>query len=500
VTTPDPPRGKRPPARGARKSAGKQARPRARSPKPADSAQTAETALAQSTESAAEDVRVVEGATRAHDGTIDGERPAPGEGLATPPGTSATVDQDREPAQRPADVSAEPRPSIERPAAGPLDREAAVALIEGADVLVNQGEYEQAAIIYTRVIGHRDADLHVAALLGLAECRFRLNEEEAALQAWIVATQAPETPLTWIAWKRLAAARVREGNLGSAARAYREAERRAPMSERAEIASRLGWLNKELGNERAAQGYFGRARTGGIGVPVASYLILAVTIGIGIATYITPSGAVLIDLLGLDKARVAAGDLYRLVSVVLVHSPVVPLHLIGNMYALFLVGPIVEALYGRALFVAVYVLTAAAASTASYVLVPDDSVGASGAIFGLFGLLFVALRVYRPVLGRQARGLTGQIGLLIALNLVLGLGLGSGVIDNAAHIGGLLAGSWIGLLIRPRGAPTQPAPWQVHDGREGRGPARDWLLAALGIGLLLSLIAIGLTLGPARPG
>jgi membrane associated rhomboid family serine protease len=392
----------------------------------------------------------------------------------------------------------EGRPLIERPAAGPLDREAAVALIEGADVLVNQGEYEQAAIIYTRVIGHHDADLHVAALLGLAECRFRLDEEEAALQAWIVATQAPETPLTWLAWKRLAAARVREGNLPSAARAYREAERRAPMSERAEIESRLGWLNKELGYERAAQGYFSRARAGGVGVPVATYVILAITIGIGVSTYLTPSGGVLIGLLGLDKAAVASGELYRLVTVVLVHSPVVPLHLAGNMYALFLVGPIVEALYGRVLFVAIYLLTAAAASTASYVVFPEDSVGASGAIFGLFGLLFVALRVYRPVLGRQARNLAGQIGILIALNLFLGLAVGSGVIDNAAHVGGLLAGGWIGLLVRPRGAPTQPAPWQFPGGQESRGIARDWLIAILGIGLLLALIAIGLTLGPAR--
>jgi membrane associated rhomboid family serine protease len=397
-----------------------------------------------------------------------------------------------------APLGAEARPLIDRPAAGPLDRDAAVALIEGADVLVNQGEYEQAAIIYTRVIGHHDADLHVAALLGLAECRFRLDEDEAALQAWIVATQAPETPLTWLAWKRLAAARVREGNLPSAARAYREAERRAPMSERAEIASRLGWLNKEMGYDRAAQGYFSRARAGGAGIPVATYTILAITIGIGVATYVTPSGGVLIGLLGLDKAAVAAGELYRLVTVVLVHSPVVPLHLAGNMYALFLVGPLVEALYGRLLFVGIYMLAAAAASTASYVVFPEDSVGASGAIFGLFGLLFVALRVYRPVLGRQAGSLGAQIGVLIVLNLFLGLAVGSGVIDNAAHVGGLLAGGWIGLLIRPRGAPTQPAPWQVPAGQESRGVARDWLVAILGIGLLLALIAIGLTIGPAR--
>lgn len=396
-------------------------------------------------------------------------------------------------------------PTIERRlpparlAAGPLDRPAAVALIEGADVLVSQGEFEQAAIIYTRVIGHRDADLHVAALLGLAECRFRLDEDEAALQAWIVATQAPETPLTWLAWKRLAAARVREGNLPSAARAYREAERRAPMSERAEIASRLGWLNKEMGDERAAGRYFRRARAGGIGVPVATYVILAITVGIGVTTYLSPDGQVLLGLFGLDKAAVAAGEVYRLVSVVLVHSPIVPLHLIGNMYALYLVGPIVEGLYGRVWFAAIYLLTAATASAASYVFVADDSVGASGAIFGLFGLLFVGLRMYKPVLGRQARNLAGQIGLLVVLNLILGFGLGAGVIDNAAHVGGLLAGGWFGLVLRPRGAPTRAVPWQVQGvtAQSERRPPVEWLVALLAVALVLAVIAIGLNLGPA---
>ena len=70
---------------------------------------------------------------------------------------------------------------------------------------------------------------------------------EAALQAWIAATQAPENALTWRAWKALAAARVRSDDVAGAARAYREAARRAPQSEQAEMQSRIGWLSKELG-------------------------------------------------------------------------------------------------------------------------------------------------------------------------------------------------------------------------------------------------------------
>ena len=96
-------------------------------------------------------------------------------------------------------------------------------------------------------MGHPDPNIHVAGLLGLADSRYRLDDEEGALQSWIVATQAPETPLTWQAWVALAGARVRQGDLAGATRSYREATR-APPDEQPAIASRLGWLNKEMGN------------------------------------------------------------------------------------------------------------------------------------------------------------------------------------------------------------------------------------------------------------
>ena len=61
--------------------------------------------------------------------------------------------------------------------------------------------------------------------------------------------------------------------------------------------------------------------------------------------------------------------------------------------------------------------------------------------------------VHKPALGRQARSLTAQIGMLIVINLVFGFAL-SGTIDNAAHIGGLLCGAWLGLVVAPRGTQT----------------------------------------------
>src|SRR5919106_4288315 len=110
-------------------------------------------------------------------------------------------------------------------------------LLQQAREAAERGEYELAAQLYSRLIGNQDPNLHVAALLGLGDARYRLDDEEGALQSWIVATQAPETPLTWQAWVALAGARVRQGDLAAATRAYREAARRAPPVEQPQIAS-----------------------------------------------------------------------------------------------------------------------------------------------------------------------------------------------------------------------------------------------------------------------
>ncbi|MDQ3493583.1 MAG: rhomboid family intramembrane serine protease [Chloroflexota bacterium] len=348
---------------------------------------------------------------------------------------------------------------------GPLSRPAAVALLAQAWDLAMASEYEQAAAAYGRLVGNADPEVHVAALLGSAEAKYRLDDEAAALQDWIVATQAPETSNTWRAWKALAAARVREGDVPAAARAYREAERRAPSEERPEISSRLGWLSKEMGEERSSERHFSRSRTGVMPTPLVTWAILAVTVGIGLAQL--PYGGSQADpwiaVLGLIKPLVADGELWRLVTVTLVHGGLI--HLGFNMYALFIVGPLVEGLYGSPRFALIYVLTAAAGSAASFVFSPGAiSVGASGAVFGLFGMLLVSDRVHKPALTRGARNLTGQIGMLIAINLFLGFSIPN--IDNAAHIGGLLAGAWLGFVLVPRDA-TLSSFWQ----RPGAQPA-----------------------------
>src|SRR5687768_4876723 len=210
------------------------------------------------------------------------------------------------------------------------------ALLESAQRAAAVGDYEQAAALYARGVGNPDPQLHVAALLGLADARYRLDDEAGALQAWLTATVAPETPLAWRAWVALAGARVREGDNVGAARAYREAEARAPADERPAIQARLGWLNKEMGNSGTASRYFGRAR-GGF-TPVVTYSIIAVTVVVSLLEGSSVGGQSLLEVLWLDKEAVQQGEYWRLLTVMLVHDPRLILHLLMNMYALWIVG------------------------------------------------------------------------------------------------------------------------------------------------------------------
>jgi membrane associated rhomboid family serine protease len=396
-----------------------------------------------------------------------------------------------------------PTPSSDPGRAGPLDPAIAVGLLQRAQTLAEQGDWQLAANTFARVVGNNDPNLHVAALLGLAECRYRMDDEPGAVQCWISATQAPEGPLTWRAWKQLAASRVRANDLTGAARAYREAERRAPPNERAEIASRLGWLAKETGNDRAAGRYFDRSRAGGMPAPSMTWAILAITVAVGISSLLMGQEQLWFDWLALTKTGVAAGEYWRLFSVVLVHAGI--LHLAFNMYALYLIGPTVEALYGPVRFLLIYLICGAAGSAASYVFSNADvSVGASGAVFGLFGVLLVADRVHKPALTRQARGLTMQIGVLIAVNLVIGFSVTS--IDNAAHIGGLLAGCWLGLTLVPRGAATLSSYWSSGTSTNGavsargRSPVSLRMAAILGVATVALFICAAIVIGPLRWG
>src|SRR4029077_15859255 len=166
---------------------------------------------------------------------------------------------------------------------GPLDRATALAVLAQADALLAAGEPEAAANHYRRVIGFDDPAVTAGAYYGLGNALYRMDREDDALWAWQQVLAMEETPSTYPSWRQVAAARVRDGDLPGAIKAYREADRRAPAADKAEIASRLGWLAKETGDARGAARQFRRSR--GTWMPIATYAIIAITVVVSVAAW-----------------------------------------------------------------------------------------------------------------------------------------------------------------------------------------------------------------------
>ena len=373
---------------------------------------------------------------------------------------------------------------MDRTVTGPLSRDAAAALLDHGAALLEAGDFQEALATYVRVIGFDDPEVTAAALLGSAQARYRLDDEDAAVRTWEAILELPETTSTYHAWRNIAAARVREGDLNGAILAYREADRRAPTADKPEIANRLGWLAKETGNVRASRRYFARGR--GSVLPIATYAILGITIAVSLTAMFAQDNGQLYELLQLDKGAVAHGELWRLWTVTLLHDPSNILHLLFNMYALYLAGPIVELIYGSPRAVAFYLVCALGGSLGSFAIGPDGpTVGASGAIFGLFGILLVANRTHHPAMDRASRAFIGQLGFLLLLNVGIGL-VNAGYIDNAAHAGGFVTGALLGLAFVPTRVATLRSRWQP--GTSGRLTA-DLLVSPIGQAIVLVILA-----------
>ncbi len=152
---------------------------------------------------------------------------------------------------------------------------------------------------------------------------------------------------------------------------------------------------------------------------------------------------------------VADGQWYRLISNAFLHEPGLsgfgPAHIIFNMWALIVVGPPLEHFLGRVRFLAVYLISALAGSVLYYVVAAPGAaaLGASGAIFGLFGAWFVV--------ARKLRLDSSQIVMLIVLNLVISFAVHG--IAWQAHIGGLIAGAGLTAVYAyaPRRTPQARA-------------------------------------------
>ncbi len=184
-----------------------------------------------------------------------------------------------------------------------------------------------------------------------------------------------------------------------------------------------------------------RRATGPFGGRVAAraavtWTLIALNVAFYVAEWISMRVVYDLELVG---AGVANGQPYRLISAAFLHQPGLsgfgPAHIIFNMWALYLVGPALEQLLGHVRFLAVYLLSALGGSVLFYLLQSPDaaSLGASGAIFGLFGAYFVVARRLRL----DVRGVVFLIVINLAITFAIPL------IAWQAHVGGLITG---GLL------------------------------------------------------
>jgi membrane associated rhomboid family serine protease len=190
------------------------------------------------------------------------------------------------------------------------------------------------------------------------------------------------------------------------------------------------------GTRRATAPFGGRVA----GQPVVTWTLVAINVLVYLGELANSS--VLVNngaLVGRfdPTIGVADGQWYRLLTSAFLHQPPSGgfgiFHIAFNMWALIVVGPALERLLGRARYLAVYLVSALGGSVLFYLLARPTAVGlgASGAIFGLFGAWFVVARR----LHLDARMVVG----LIAINLVISFTVAG--IAWQAHVGGLIAGS-----------------------------------------------------------
>lgn len=206
-------------------------------------------------------------------------------------------------------------------------------------------------------------------------------------------------------------------------------------------------------------------------MPPVTAALLAINIGVFVLGYVLPS---IDNWLAQANALVYAGEWWRLVTGAFVHAGL--LHIFFNMYALYLFGPQIERQVGSGPFAALYGAALLWGSTFFLLMVPGGvAVGASGAIFGLFGAWIAAsYRIRHTAAGKR---LFQQLIVLLVINMALPLFMPS--VAWQAHAGGLLAGLVVVAL------------WQKVRAPKGAARLRTTIAGAVGaVALVVAALAI----------
>jgi membrane associated rhomboid family serine protease len=183
---------------------------------------------------------------------------------------------------------------------------------------------------------------------------------------------------------------------------------------------------------RATRTRIKRSMRSSSGVPVVTYSLIALNIAVFAIDFVT--GGSLYGWLAY-RGDFTALQPWRMLTSAFMHASV--LHLLFNMFSLFVFGPVIEHAVGRVRFAALYLLAAFGGSLAVLLLAPMQAVvGASGAIFGLLGAFFI--------IQRRLGGNNTQLLVLIGLNVAFGF-----IVPNVAwqaHLGGLVVGAAVAAV------------------------------------------------------
>ena len=178
-----------------------------------------------------------------------------------------------------------------------------------------------------------------------------------------------------------------------------------------------------------------------IAINILLYIVTAYLSSTYVNGSIFDSDTRVLILLGAKvNELITQGQYFRLISCMFLHGGIV--HLAVNMYSLYAIGPMVEKVYGKTKYIAIYFVAGICSSLLSYVYSSSISIGASGAIFGLLGAVLVFAIKSKCKTGSA---FIGNILSVIIVNIFIGMTLPG--IDNFGHIGGLMGGIIISFLI-----------------------------------------------------
>ena len=183
--------------------------------------------------------------------------------------------------------------------------------------------------------------------------------------------------------------------------------------------------------------------------PLWTYILIAANIVVYLALEATGGSENANNLVrfGANYAPlVTQGQYWRLLTANFLHIGV--LHILFNMYALYILGRETEPVFGRSRFIVIYLLSGISGSIFSYMLTQGLSAGASTSLFGLFGALAVFFYKQRQMLGDMGRQRLINLGVILAINIIIDLSPGSRI-DIWGHAGGLLGGVLLAWVLCP---------------------------------------------------